>query len=262
VLPDGTLTRRPNGAVGVWVADSADAKSLTPGKGVVVGLKGITGFGTTAVGSSGRMMDYDGVDQAGEGDVLTRGMVVFGCSGAPSKRYYLDVYPALSGPSKLGGVTHGTVGAGCGSGQPGVGTPGNPHTGPPLVGGEDHACRDRVTPRSRLARGSVRVRRNRISMHGRASDGGCGHRLAAVLVSVARVDKHGCRFVLPNGRLGRRHNCRHPVLLRARGTRHWKLSLKAHRLPRGHYRVIVRAIDLAGNREEPKHLNHLSRDIR
>ncbi|MEA2388210.1 MAG: hypothetical protein QOG41_983, partial [Thermoleophilaceae bacterium] len=137
VLPDGTLTRRPNGAVGVWVADSADAKSLTPGKGVVVGLKRITGFGTTAVGSSGRMMDYDGVDQAGEGDVLTRGMVVFGCSGAPSKRYYLDVYPALSGPSKLGGVTHGTVGAGCGSGQPGVGTPGNPHTGPPLVGGED-----------------------------------------------------------------------------------------------------------------------------
>jgi hypothetical protein len=189
-------------------------------------------------------------------------MVVFKCSGAPAKRYYLDVYPALSGPSKLGAATKGKVDAGCGAGNPGTGTPGNPHTGPPLVPPSNPGCRDRRKPSSRLARRSVRIERDRIYMRGTASDRGCRHRVTAVLVSVARVGKHRCRFVQANGRLGRARNCKRPVMLRARGTRHWKLSIRAHRLPRGHYRVLVRAVDRSGNREEPKHLNHLSRDIR
>jgi hypothetical protein len=133
VLPDGTLTRRPDGAVGVWAAESSSVTKLTPGKGALVARAGITGFGSLRVTSSGRMMDYDGIDQSGRGDVLTRGMVVFDCSGAPAKRYYLDVYPDLSGPSKIGAAKKGQRVGSCGAGRPGVGTPGNPQNGPPLV---------------------------------------------------------------------------------------------------------------------------------
>jgi hypothetical protein len=132
VLPDGTLTRRPNGAVGVWSAESSSVTKLTPGKGALVALRGITGFGSQPLNQSGRMMDYDGIDQSGPGDVLTRGMVVFDCSGKPLKRYYIDVYPDLSGPSKIGPAKMGKR-SGCGGGRPGVGTPGNPVNGPPLV---------------------------------------------------------------------------------------------------------------------------------
>jgi hypothetical protein len=42
--------------------------------------------------------------------------------------------------------------------------------------------------------------------------------------------------------------------LRARGTRSWKLQLKA-RLPRGRYRMQVRAIDRRGNLEALKKRN-------
>jgi hypothetical protein len=59
ILPDGKLTRRPTQkAVGVWIADRG-ATALTPGKGTVAALDGYTGFGSRAVDSSGRMMDFD-----------------------------------------------------------------------------------------------------------------------------------------------------------------------------------------------------------
>jgi len=262
LLPDGTLTRRPDGAVGVWVAESAGATALTPGKGTIVARDGITGFGSRAVTKTGRMMDYDGIDQKGPGDVITRGMVVFACSGAPAKRYYLDVYPDLSAPTTLGAATKGKVNAGCGGGRPGEGTPGNPHTGPPLVDDEQHQrCKDTVRPRSDLARDSVRLRRDHASLHGTASDKGCGHRVAAALVSIARISGHTCAFLQPNGRLAKPRYCRRPILLRARGTTHWKLDMAA-RLTAGPYRVLVRAVDLAGNRERPAKRNHLKTYVR
>jgi hypothetical protein len=260
VLPDGTLTRRPDGAVGVWVAGSADATELTPGKGTIVARDGITGFGTRAVSKSGRMMDYDGIDQTGAGDVTTRGMVVFKCSGGPATRYYLDVYPNLSAPTKLGAATKGHVNPGCGAGRPGAGTPGNPHTGPPLVD-DEHRCKDTVRPRSDLARRSVRLRRDRASLHGTASDTGCGHGVAAALVSIARISGHSCAFLQPNGRLAKPRYCRRPILLRARGTTDWKLDMPA-RLSAGPYRVLVRAVDLAGNREKPAKRNHVKAEVR
>jgi hypothetical protein len=40
------------------------------------------------------------------------------------------------------------------------------------------------------------------------------------------------------------------VLFRARGTTRWRLTLSAH-LPRGIYRVVVRAYDGASNKERP-----------
>ncbi len=83
VQPDGTLTRTAEGAVGAWIDDP-------PGSGTLVALPGISAFGSRPVDLHGRFMDYDGAAQDGP-DVTTRGMQ----AGA---RWYLDVFPALSGP--------------------------------------------------------------------------------------------------------------------------------------------------------------------
>ena len=53
-----------------------------------------------------------------------------------------------------------------------------------------------------------------------------------------------------SGRLTGNRRCRKPVLLPARGLTRWRFSLKA-RLPRGHYRAVVRAVDRARNKERP-----------
>jgi hypothetical protein len=95
---------------------------------------------------------------------------------------------------------------------------------------------------------------------GRAADRGCAG-LGAVLVSVSKPHGHRCRFVQPNGRLSSARGCRLPVLLRATGTHRWKLSLKA-RLPRGRYRVQVRAVDRNGNKETPGRGNIIRARVR
>src|SRR5205085_7170398 len=138
---------------------------LTPGTGTVIGVPGITGFGTRAIDSTGRMMDFDGIGQAVP-DVTTRGMARFACNRAVSERYYVDVYPALSAPAKLPPATKGTIGVGCGSGVPGSGTPGNPKGGPPPR--PRPPCRDHTPPKSRLV--SVHVATEGLSIKGRSSD--------------------------------------------------------------------------------------------
>ena len=112
VMPDGSLSHRPEGAVAVWLADPGST-SLSPGSGTIVAVKGVTGFGGRSVDSSGKFMDYDGTPQD-EANILTRGMLVYGCNGNVAKRYYVNVYPALVGAS-LGSATKGTT-AGCGAG--------------------------------------------------------------------------------------------------------------------------------------------------
>jgi hypothetical protein len=84
-------------------------------------------------------------------------------------------------------------------------------------------------------------------VRGIARDRGCAG-LRAVLVSVQTVRHGRCRFVAANGRLLPLRSCARPLRLRARGTRSWKLQLKA-KLPRGRYRVQVRAVDRRGNLE-------------
>jgi hypothetical protein len=72
--------------------------------------------------------------------------------------------------------------------------------------------------------------------------------VARVYVSVAKVTgRHGCRFLRHDGTLG---DCGRPVLFRASGTARWRITLRA-RLPRGVYRIDVRAYDAAGNEERP-----------
>jgi hypothetical protein len=116
------------------------------------------------------------------------------------------------------------------------------------------ACRDTTSPRSRLStRGLRRLSPGRVRLRGTASDRSCGKKrgkVVRVLVSVARIKKNGCQFVQRNGKLTRTRSCNLPVLLRAKGTARWSLTL-AHRLPRGKYRAGARAVDKAGNLEKP-----------
>jgi hypothetical protein len=253
VHADGVLDRNPAGAVGVWVAD-ADATSIGTGGGTLVALPGVTGFGSRALDSSGRMMDFDGAAQPGGPDIATRGMLVFGCDGSVARRIYVDVYPRLAtGP--LGPATRGNVQTGCGAGPAEAGREGNGPGGSAADGAVAAAgCTDARAPRSRFRRHGVTVsKRGRLSARGTSRDRGCAG-LSAVLVSVSKPRGERCRFVQANGRLTKGRSCRRPALLRARGTRSWRLSL-AHRLPRGRYRVQVRAIDRRGNKETPGRAN-------
>jgi hypothetical protein len=233
VYADGTLGRSPYNAAGVWVAGSP---------GTVYALPGVTGFGARGVDGTALMMDYDGAEQPASGDVTTRGALVYACDGSVARRVYLDLYPALTvDPPKLGAVERGTVQTGCGAGS------GGPRGGP-VVGPPPHlpvGCVDRAKPYSHVR--AARVSRRRFSARGSAHDRGCAG-LRAVLVSVRAVHRGRCRFLAANGRLGRARSCARPLRLRARGTRSWKLQLKA-RLPRGRYRVQVRAVDRRGNME-------------
>jgi hypothetical protein len=244
VYADGVVGRRPNNAVGVWVAGSGGSGPT------VYGLPGVTGFGTRGVDGTARMMDYDGAEQPGDGDVTTRGMLMYACNGGVAKRIYLDLYPAIdSAPAKFGAATHGPTEVGCGAGSEGPQT--GPVVGPPP--GLPVGCVDRKKPYSRVKRRLVRVEKRRVSVRGIARDRGCA-RLRAVLVSVRLVRGGRCRFLQANGRLGWARSCARPLRLRARRTRSWKLQLKA-RLPRGRYRVQVRAVDRRGNMEALKKRN-------
>jgi hypothetical protein len=259
VQPDGTLTRRPEGAVAVWLAPPGKTE-LAPGTGTIVGLAGVTGFGPRAIDQSGRMMDYDGIDQPAA-DVTTRGMVRFRCDGSVAERYYVDVYPALTGPAKIAPAAKGSIGVGCGSGLAGYGTPGNPAGGPPPPPSPPPACRDRTAPVTSLSRDTKQVTREGIAVKGHSSDAGCHHALAAVLVSIARQSDKRCQFVGPRGHLGRPRSCDSPVELRAQGTANWKVVIDTD-LPAGRYRIVARAVDRARNRERAGSANTLTLQVR
>jgi hypothetical protein len=149
----------------------------------------------------------------------------------------------------------------CAPGASGRGTP-PPGTTP--SGGQALRCPDKRPPHSTI-RGSA-IGSRKLSFHGRSHDRGCtsanGLRAAAGLahvdVSIAKVHgkgRRGCRFVNRKGRLTAARNCRHPVLLRTRGTRRWHLTRSFHPVP-GHYRVVVRGTDRVGNKEKPARYNH------
>jgi hypothetical protein len=114
VMPDGSLSRRPDGAAAVWLADPGST-SLAPGSGTIVAIRGVSGFGGRHPDATGVFMDYDGAPET-SADILTRGMLVYACSGGVARRYYVNVYPALSGATSLGAETTATGKGGCGGG--------------------------------------------------------------------------------------------------------------------------------------------------
>lgn len=91
VLPNGSLSRWPTGAVGVLVEPA----------GMVIGAPGTAAFGARKVDATGVFMDYDGQPQS-RPDVTTRGIMVLGSNGCVRARYYLDVFPDLTSSPALG----------------------------------------------------------------------------------------------------------------------------------------------------------------
>jgi hypothetical protein len=114
-------------------------------------------------------------------------------------------------------------------------------------------CRDRSAPVTHFARKRTTTRR-RLHFSGTARDRGCG-KVRRVYVSIARIrgeKKHQrCAFLKGNGRLTGFRGCTRPVLLTAKGTSRWSITLEPHTLPRGNYRVVVRSVDTSKNKERP-----------
>lgn len=96
--------------------------------------------------------------------------------------------------------------------------------------------------------GSAKRRGGRLVVSGRAKDIGCSG-LKRIEVSVAKKARgKKCRFLSGSGRLGPAVRCGARSAIVASGTERWRLGVRlAGKLPRGRYRVTIRAIDAAGN---------------
>jgi hypothetical protein len=125
------------------------------------------------------------------------------------------------------------------------------------------SCRDRTAPKTRFSKKGLKAARKRggrkLVLSGRVTDRGCGKKkrgkVKTVKVSigrqVVRVGNKGfkCRNLKPNGRFSKRTSCHRFLYLKARhkGTT-WRFTTK-HKVPRGVYRLRIKSVDSAGNRE-------------
>src|SRR2546428_158376 len=94
-------------AVAIWLAapgsTTLNAQPGRPDSGTIVALPRIGSFGLRRVNSNGDFMDFDGADQPGGlPDIMTRGMLVKSRAGNVARRYYVNVYPALTVTGQLG----------------------------------------------------------------------------------------------------------------------------------------------------------------
>jgi hypothetical protein len=134
-------------------------------------------------------------------------------------------------------------------------------------------CIDKKAPTSTANRRSLKRRKGRVLLSGKASDRGCAVAAARtprdrggikrIYVSIGKVVGKGkCRFLTRKGTLLRKkRNCNRAVLLTAKGGTHWRFSIRA-RLPRGKYRAVERAVDRAGNKERPRKRNIIAFRVR
>jgi uncharacterized repeat protein (TIGR01451 family) len=90
----------PTDAVAIWLADPGST-TLTPG-GTIVALPNVGSFGNRPVDANGQFIDFDGAEQPGGPNIDTRGMLVKTSAGGVQKRYYVNVYPALTASGSLG----------------------------------------------------------------------------------------------------------------------------------------------------------------
>jgi hypothetical protein len=147
-------------------------------------------------------------------------------------------------------------------------------SGQSLVGGIDCAtglpkpapgsggqCSDVKAPTTTLKPPGLNRTRKAIRLKGKSKDRGCaatttlskrkGH-VETVMVSIAQVRRHDCRFVNQKGRIEAKfHNCRKPILMVAKGTTRWSFKLRVHNLPAGNYRAVARGVDASQNKERP-----------
>jgi hypothetical protein len=125
----------PTDAVAVWLANpgttSLNAQPGQPDSGTIVALDSVGSFGNRAVDENGDFMDFDGAGLPGGPDVTTRGMRVKATNGRVQRRYYVNVYPALTVSGSLGPTKSHKCGnlaatiVGTSAGEPLTGTPGD-----------------------------------------------------------------------------------------------------------------------------------------
>src|SRR5947209_2591688 len=96
----------PTDAVAIWLAapgsTTLNPEPGHPDSGTIVALPRIGAFGNRRVDANGDFMDFDGADQPNGPNIDTRGMLVKVSSGGVQKRYYVNVYPALTVSGSLG----------------------------------------------------------------------------------------------------------------------------------------------------------------
>ena len=96
----------PKGAVAIWLAAPGKATlNAAPGhadSGIIVALRRVRSFGGRRVDANGDVMDFDCADQRGGPSITTRGMVMKSRRGRVVRRYYVNVYPALTVSGQLG----------------------------------------------------------------------------------------------------------------------------------------------------------------
>ena len=149
-------------------------------------------------------------------------------------------------------------------------------TGGPTLCGKSGAsatggsCKDKTPPVTHFARKRSTSRR-RLHFAGTSRDKGCkgangitaAGKVQRVYVSVARVrgkTKHQtCAFLTTQGSLTGFRRCTRPVLLPAHGTANWSITLKPQGLPKGNYRVVIRAVDASTNKERPNSGHNIER---
>jgi BNR repeat-like domain len=126
-------------------------------------------------------------------------------------------------------------------------------------------CPDHLAPSSRYAAtNAATLRREKLTVHGSARDAGCVSanlipgtgRVKRVDVSVAKIrgseTGDNCRFLDAHGALTPYRSCGDKLFRKASGTGGWKITYPfSTSLPAGEWRIRVRAIDEAGNREFP-----------
>lgn len=107
------------------------------------------------------------------------------------------------------------------------------------------ACLDTVSPTARVTAKGAKV------VRGVAADRGCGAKVAAVQLTIAKgVGGGRYRYLLPKGKLSKARASAGASALVAKGAAKWSVKLGA--LPKGTYRLSVRAIDRAGNAANAK----------
>jgi hypothetical protein len=129
------------------------------------------------------------------------------------------------------------------------------------------ACKDKVRPRTRFAKASLRSARrtrggSRLRFRGKVTDRtNCKGRKGKVkktVISIARqIGRTGsgserkCRNLKANGRFAKKGSCHKFRYLKAkRKGKTWSFTTKRP-VPSGAYRVRVKSFDAAGNRERP-----------
>ena len=94
VLPDGTLSHRAAGAVGIRLTRGTSTV-LQACRDTFVALPSVATLDGVVPDAVGGFMDFDGAPENAP-DLLTRGMWAGASAAAPDARYYVNVYPALT----------------------------------------------------------------------------------------------------------------------------------------------------------------------